>query len=42
MKQRRIFSRKAKLAAVKKIVKDGLSAPEFTRNLGIRSTFLHT
>jgi transposase len=41
MKQRRIFSREFKLAAVKKIVEQGLSATEVARDLGIRSTLLH-
>jgi transposase-like protein len=34
MKQRRIFSREFKLAAVKKIVEQGLSATEVARDLG--------
>jgi transposase-like protein len=34
MKQRRIFSREFKLAAVKKIVERGLSATEVARDLG--------
>jgi len=41
MKQRRIFSREFKLAAVKKIVEQGLSATEVARDLGIRSNLLH-
>jgi transposase-like protein len=41
MKKRRIFSREFKLAAVKKIVEQGLSATEVARDLGIRSTLLH-
>jgi transposase len=41
MKQRRIFSREYKLAAVKKIVEQGLSATEVARDLGIRSNLLH-
>jgi transposase-like protein len=41
MKQRRIFSREFKLAAVKKVIEQGLSATEVARDLGIRSTLLH-
>ena len=41
MKQRRIFSREFKLAAVKKIVEQGLSATEVARDLGISSNLLH-
>jgi transposase len=41
MKQRRIFSREFKFAAVKKVIEQGLSATEVARDLGIRSTLLH-
>ena len=41
MKDRRKFSREFKLAAVKKVVEQGLPAAEVARDLGIRNTLLH-
>jgi transposase len=41
MKQRRIFSREFKLAAVKKVIEQGLSATAVARDMGIRSSLLH-
>jgi transposase-like protein len=41
MKKRRTFSREFILAAVTKIVEQGLSATEVARDLGTRSTLLH-
>ncbi len=40
MKRRR-FRREFKLAAVKKILKQGLSYREVAREFGIRNTYLH-
>lgn len=40
MKQRRQFSREFKLAAVKKIVQDGLSLAEVAKDLGVSDTLL--
>ena len=42
MKDRRKFSREFKLAAVKKVVEQGLPAAEVARDLGIRDSLLHT
>ncbi len=41
MRQRRIFSREYKLAAVKKVVELGLSYSEVARDLGIRDNLIH-
>jgi transposase len=41
MSQRRTFSRSYKLAAVKKVVEQGLSYSEVARDLGIRDNMLH-
>jgi transposase len=41
MKDRRKFSREFKLAAVKKVVEQGLPAAEVARDLGIRDSLLH-
>ncbi len=38
---RRTFSREYKLAAVKKVIKQGLSYCEVARDLGIRDTLIH-
>ena len=38
---RRIFSREYKLAAVKKVIEQGLSYCEVARDLGIRDTLIH-
>ena len=38
---RRTFSRAYKLAAVKKVVEQGLSFREVARELGIRDTYIH-
>ncbi len=40
--ERRRFSRELKLAAVKKILKQGLSHHEVARELGIRNTYQFT
>lgn len=40
-KQRRTFSRDYKLAAVKKVLEQGLSFAEVARDLGIRDTLIH-
>jgi transposase len=39
--QRRTFSREFKLAAVKKVLEQGLSFREVARELGIRDTYIH-
>ena len=41
MDTRRTFSREFKLAAVKKVVEQGLSFCEVARDLGIRDTYIH-
>ena len=41
MKKRRTFSRDYKLAAVKKVVEQGLSCAEVARDLGIRDNLIH-
>ena len=41
MRQRRIFSREYKLAAVKKVVEQGLSFSAVARDLGIRDNLIH-
>jgi transposase len=41
MRQRRTFSREYKIAAVKKVVEQGLSYAQVTRDLGIRDNLLH-
>jgi transposase-like protein len=41
MDQRRTFSREFKLAAVKKVVEQGLSYREVARQLNIRDTYIH-
>jgi transposase len=41
MSKRRTFSREYKLAAVKKVVEQGLSYSQVARDLGIRDTMLH-
>ena len=40
MKKRRTFSRDYKLAAVKKVLEQGLSCAEVARDLGIRDTLV--
>ena len=40
-RQRRTFSREYKLAAVKKVIEQGLSYAEVARDLGIRDTLIH-
>lgn len=40
-RQRRTFSREYKLAAVRKVVEQGLSYCEVARGLGIRDTLIH-
>ena len=40
-KTRRTFSRSYKLAAVKKVMEQGLSYREVARDLGIRDTLIH-
>ena len=40
-RQRRVFSREYKLAAVKKVIEQGLSYAEVARDLGIRDTLIH-
>lgn len=42
MKERRRFSREFKLAAVKKVVEDGMSVAEVSRDLDIGENLLHT
>ncbi len=42
MKKRRNYSRDYKLAAVKKVVEQGLSYREVARDLGIRDTMIHS
>jgi transposase len=42
MKERRRFSREFKLAAVKKVVEDGMSVAEVSRDLGLSENLLHT
>ncbi|GIW97422.1 MAG: hypothetical protein KatS3mg111_0755 [Pirellulaceae bacterium] len=39
--QRRQFSREFKLAAVRKVLEQGLSYREVARELGIRDTYIH-
>ena len=41
MKKRRTFSRDFKLAAVKKVIEQGLSYCEVARELGVRDTMIH-
>lgn len=41
MEKRRIYSREYKLAAVKKIVEQGLSCSQVARDLGIGGSLLH-
>jgi len=41
MDTRRTFSREFKLAAVKKVVEQGLSFREVAKDLGIRDTYIH-
>ena len=41
MDNRRTFSREFKLAAVKKVIEQGLSYREVARELGIRDTYIH-
>lgn len=41
MRQRRTFSREYKIAAVKKVVEQGLSYAQVARDLGIRDNLLH-
>jgi transposase-like protein len=41
MKKRRTFARDYKLAAVKKVLEQGLSYAEVARDLGIRDTLIH-
>ncbi len=41
MKKRRTFSREFKLAAVKKVIEQGLSYCEVARDLGVRDTMIH-
>ena len=40
-RKRRTFSREYKLAAVKKVLEQGLSFSEVARDLGIRDTLIH-
>ena len=40
-RKRRTFSREYKLAAVKKVIEQGLSHREVARDLGIRDTLIH-
>lgn len=40
-KERRKFSREYKLAAVKKVIEQGLSYAEVARDLGVRDTRIH-
>ncbi|MCA9195665.1 MAG: transposase [Planctomycetales bacterium] len=41
MKERKSFSRNFKLAAVKKVVEQGMSAAEVARELGIWASLIH-
>ena len=41
MRKRRTFSREFKLAAVKKVIEQGLSYSEVGRDLGVRDTLVH-
>ena len=41
MENRRTFTREFKLAAVKKVVEQGLSYRQVARDLGIRDTYIH-
>jgi len=41
MTKRRTFSREFKLAAVKKVIQQGLSHAEVARDLGVRDTLIH-
>ena len=41
MSNRRVFSREYKLAAVKKVVEQGLSYRQVARDLGIRDNLIH-
>ncbi len=41
MKERKTFSHKFKLAAVKKVVEQGMSGAEVARELGIRSNLIY-
>lgn len=41
MSKRRVFSREFKLAAVKKVVEQGLSYSQVARDLGIRDNLIH-
>ena len=41
MSKRRVFSREYKLAAVRKVVVDGLSYCQVARDLGIRDNMIH-
>jgi transposase-like protein len=41
MSKRRVFSREYKLAAVKKVVEQGLSYCQVARDLGIRDNLIH-
>lgn len=41
MSKRRVFSRDYKLAAVKKVVEQGLSYSQVARDLGIRDNLIH-
>ena len=41
MKKRRTFARDYKLAAVKKVIEQGLSYSQVARDLGIRDTLIH-
>lgn len=41
MNNRRSFSREFKLAAVNKVIQDGLSVSEVARDLGVRDTLIH-
>lgn len=40
--KRRVFDREFKLAAVKKVVVQGLSFTQVARELGIRDTYIHS
>lgn len=42
MSKRRTYSREYKLAAVKKVVEQGMSYCEVARDLGIRDTLIHS
>jgi len=41
MGKRRVFSREYKLAAVKKVLENGLSVLDVARDLGIRDSLIH-